>query len=512
MKYKKVLLLIFDGFGINKSSYGNAIEAAKMPNYRQFRDTTPHNQLIASGIPVGLPDGVMGNSEVGHLNIGAGRIIYQQNLKIDKYIQEGSFCKNEALISGIEHAQKNNSNLHLIGLLSTGNVHSTMEHIWPILRMAKEKGLTKVYLHAFLDGRDTLPHSGKDFLAEAEKKLQETGIYKIATVSGRFYAMDRDKNIHRTHQAYNAMVYGKGDYFSSAEEVIDSYYDQDITDEFIPPSIITEKGKPIAKISNDDSIIFFNYRADRARQLTRSFILPDFSLFRHKHFHNLKFVSFREYDIDFNGYVEVAFPPEKYPDTLAETISNYGLKQLHLAETEKYSHVTFFFNGGLEKPFDGEDRILVPSPKVETYDQQPEMSAFEVKDELVKAINKSEYSLIITNFANPDMVGHTGNFDAAVKAVETVDKCLPDILAAAREHDYNVILIADHGNADQMLTDNGEILTQHSTNPVPVIISLTDKQNYQVNSGKLADVAPTILKIMGIEIPEAMTGDVLISE
>jgi 2,3-bisphosphoglycerate-independent phosphoglycerate mutase len=510
MEYKKVLLLILDGFGINESSYGNAIKAANMPVYRQFRKDNPHNQLIASGTPVGLPPGIMGNSEVGHLNIGAGRIIYQQNLKIDNMIKDGSFYQNAALLHGIDHALENDSNLHLLGLLSDGNVHSTMEHLWPILKMAKKKGLTKVFIHAFMDGRDTLTHSGRNFLINTEEKLQEIGIGKIATVSGRFYAMDRDNNIHRTHEAYDALVYGKGNIHTSVLEVINSSYDNDVTDEFVKPAVITENGKPVAQISNNDSVIFFNYRADRARQLTRSFILPDDNNF--KKFNNLKFVSFREYDIDFNEYVEVAFPPEKYPDTLAETISNHGLKQLHLAETEKYSHVTFFFNGGLEKSYPGEDRILVPSPKVETYDLQPEMSAFQVKNELVNAITKSEHNLIITNFANPDMVGHTGDFAAAVKAIEAVDNCLAEILPAARKHDYNVILIADHGNADQMLNDNGEILTQHSTNPVPVIVSLTDKQNYLVSKGKLADVAPTILKIMGIPIPEEMTGSVLISD
>ena len=512
MKYKKLLLLILDGFGINKSSYGNAIKAANMPNYDNFLNSNPHNQLIACGTPVGLPPGIMGNSEVGHLNIGAGRIIYQQNLKIDRAIEDGSFFENEALLSGIDHALKNNSNLHLIGLLSDGNVHSTMAHLLPILEMAKKKGLTRVFLHAFMDGRDTLPHSGKDFLAATEKELHEIGIGKIATVSGRFYAMDRDNNIHRTEKAYKTLVYGKGEYFTSTEEVLLSSYDKDITDEFVMPAVITENGAPLAKISDNDSVIFFNYRADRARQLTRSFVMPDFELFEHKTFSNLKFISFREYDIDFNEYLEVAFPNVNYPNTLAETISKLGLKQLHLAETEKFAHVTFFFNGGIEKSYPGEDRILVPSPKVETYDLQPEMSAYEVKDQLVNAITKSEHNLIITNFANPDMVGHTGDFDAAVQAIEAVDKCMGEVLPAAQKHDYNVILLADHGNADQMLTDNGEILTQHSTNPVPVIIALTDSKDYKVSNGKLADVAPTILKIMGIPIPKEMTGEILISE
>ena len=510
MKNKRVLLLILDGFGINESSYGNAIKAAEMPEYDKFLNNNPHNQLIASGDMVGLPTGIMGNSEVGHLNIGAGRIIYQQNLKIDKCIADGSFYENEAILSGIKHVQQNNSDLHLIGLLSDGNVHSNYEHIWHIIKMAKDHGVRNVFLHAIMDGRDTLPHSGENYLVETEKKLKEIGIGKIATISGRYYAMDRDNNFDRVHKEYEALVNGKGKQYNSAAEAISDSYKNEITDEFMLPSVIMENGKPIACIKENDSMIFFNFRADRARELTRSFIFNDFDYFPTYKFSNLKFVTFSEYDIKFKDYVEVVFPPDNRSDTLAEVISKQGLQQLHLAETEKYSHVTFFFNGGVEKSFPGEDRILIPSPKVATYDLKPEMSAFEVKDELVKALSQEKYDLIITNFANPDMVGHTGVFSAAVMALEAIDKCLAEVIPAAREHNYNIVLIADHGNADQMMNDEGEILTQHSTNPVPVIISLTDKKDYQVASGKLADVAPTILKIMDIPKPAVMTGKVLL--
>jgi 2,3-bisphosphoglycerate-independent phosphoglycerate mutase len=360
-----------------------------------------------------------------------------------------------------------------------------------------------------MDGRDTLPHSGKSFLAEAEDKMQKSGSAKIATISGRYYAMDRDNHWERIILAYNALVYGEGKMFESTAAAIDASYADDITDEFVIPAVITKDGKPVATIEDKDSIIFFNYRADRARQLTRCFIYNDFDHFPVKKFKDLKYVTFSEYDIDFNDRVEVAFPPHKLSNILGEIVSSLGLKQLRLAETEKYAHVTFFFNGGVEKPFAGEDRILVPSLRIATYDLQPEMSAKAIKDKLVEALNLQKYHLIVTNFANPDMVGHTGVFPAVVKAIETVDACLGDVIPAAIANDYNIIIISDHGNADEMLDKNGNILTQHSLNPVPVIISLRDIENYQVKSGILADVAPTILKIMGIPIPPEMTGEVL---
>ncbi len=511
MKYKKVLLLILDGFGINENKHGNAIAAAHKPNYDKFLAQNPHNQLSACGEDVGLPAGDMGNSEVGHLNIGAGRIIPQLNLRIGKSIQNGSFYQNTVLIHAIDHAIENNSNLHLLGLLSNGDVHSNINHFWHILEMAKRKGLDRVFLHAFLDGRDTLPHSGRDFLATAEDKMKEIGVGKIATISGRYYSMDRDHNWDRTQKAYDALIHGRGNHYNSSSEAIEASYKQNISDEFMLPSVILENGEPVAKIADNDGIMFLNFRADRARKLTRSFIFNDFDIFPTKILRNIDVVTLSEYDIEFTNKVGVAFTPEHYPDTLAEVISKLGLKQLHLAESEKSAHVTFFFNGGVEEPFKGEKRVVIPSPKVKTYDLMPEMSAFEVKDRLVEALNQAEYQFIVTNFANPDMVGHTGFFDAAVKAVEVVDKCLGDIIPAAKENDYNIILIADHGNADEMLDDNDNILTQHSKNPVPVIISLMDNDDFHVKSGRLADVAPTILSIMGIPIPKAMTGDILIT-
>ncbi len=511
MKYKKVLLLILDGFGINESEHGNAIAAAHKPNYDKFQAQNPHNQLSACGEDVGLPAGDMGNSEVGHLNIGAGRIIPQLNLRIGKSIQNGSFFQNEALNHAIEHAIKNNSNLHLLGLLSNGDVHSNINHFWQILEMAKRKGLDRVFLHAFMDGRDTLPHSGRDFLANAENKMKEIGIGKIATISGRYYSMDRDNNWERTQKAYDALIHGKGNYYNSSSEAIEASYAAKESDEFMLPSVILENGKPVAKIADNDGLMFLNFRADRSRKLIRSFIFHDFGYFPTKKLRNIDVATLSEYDIEFTNKVGVAFIPEHYPDILTEVISKLGLKQLHLAESEKYAHVTFFFNGGVEEPFEGEDRIVIPSPKVKTYDLMPEMNAFKVKDKLVEALSEDKYSFIVINFANPDMVGHTGVIKAAIKAVEVVDKCLGEIIPAAKENEYNIILIADHGNADEMLDDNENILTQHSKNPVPVIISLTDSTDFQVKSGRLADVAPTILSIMGIPRPDVMTGDILIT-
>ena len=511
MKYNKALLLILDGFGINKSEYGNAIAAADMPNYHNFLNNTPHNQLLASGKAVGLPDGIMGNSEVGHTNIGAGRIVWQLSTRIDNEIETGKFFENEALNSAIDHALENKSSLHLFGLLSDGNVHSNNVHLWAILKLAKQKGLNRVFLHAFMDGRDTLPHSGKGYIAEAEEKMKEIGTGKIATVIGRYYAMDRDNRWERIIKAYNAMANGEGKMFASAAKAVNASYEDDVTDEFILPSIIVKDDKPLAVINDNDSILFFNYRADRAREITRCFIYDDFDHFTVKKLNNLRYTTFSEYDIEFNDRVSVAYPPTKLTNILGGVVSSAGLQQLRLAETEKYAHVTFFFNGGVEKPFAGEDRVLVPSPRVATYDLQPEMSAYEVKDKLVEALNSGKHNLIITNFANPDMVGHTGDFAATIKALETIDKCLGEIIPAAKQNNYSMILIADHGNADEMLDKDHNILTQHSTNPVPLIISINGKQNYEVKEGKLADIAPTLLKIIGIPIPEEMTGEVLFS-
>lgn len=505
----KVLLLILDGYGINEEEYGNAIAAANTPNLDNFRSQNPEGKLTASGLDVGLLDGDMGNSEVGHLNIGAGRVVYQMNSLIMKKIEENTFYENKELLDAIAQAKINNSNLHIMGLLSNGNVHSNINHIWALLKLAKMEGLEQIYFHAFMDGRDTLPNSGIGFIEEFQKKTEEIGIGKIATISGRYYAMDRDNRWDRIEKAYKTIVHGEGEEFTDPIEAIQSSYDNEITDEFIIPKIITENGKPIAKVRENDSVIAFNFRADRMRQITRAIKISGFEEFKTINFGKLKFVCFNEYDINFNRYVSVAFKLPKLPKILGEVVSAKGLKQLRLAETEKYAHVTFFFNGGVEKPFENEDRILVNSPRIATYDLQPEMSAFEVKDKLISVLKGDKYSLIVTNFANCDMIGHTGIFDAAVKAVETVDKCIGEIIPVAKENNYNILLTADHGNADKMLDKDGNIFTAHSLNKVPIVISLLEK-NTEIANGKLADIAPTILKIMGIPQPDEMTGKCLI--
>jgi len=508
MKHK-VILLILDGYGNSPSVKGNAIAAAKTPNLDKFRAENPESIIKTSGLEVGLPEGVMGNSEVGHLNIGAGRIVYQMNTMIDKLIANGDFFKNEALLSLIDHVKKFKGKLHLFGLLSDGNVHSYNKHLWALLKLFKDSGLDQVFLHAFMDGRDTLPNSGIGFIKDFQARSAEIGIGKIATISGRYYAMDRDKRWERVTKAYNAIVYGKGDEFSDPVSAMEFSYNKKVTDEFILPKIIIEDGRPIATIKDNDCVLFFNFRADRARQITQSFIFPEFNQFPVKKFSNLKYTTFSGYDVDFSPYTDVCFRLPELEDILGEIISRNGLKQLRLAETEKYAHVTFFFNGGIEKPFPGEDRILVQSPKVATYDLQPEMSAFKVKDKLVASIETGKYDLIITNFANCDMVGHTGIFPAAVKAVETVDECIREILISAEKNNYNIILTADHGNAEKLLDENGNVFTAHTVNPVPVVISLIDKEKIDLKEGKLGDLAPTILKIMGIDQPKKMTGKTL---
>lgn len=505
----KVLLLILDGYGINEQEYGNAIVAANTPELDNFRSLNPEGQLTASGLDVGLLDGDMGNSEVGHLNIGAGRVVYQMNSLIMKKIEDNAFFKNKNLLEAISHTKTNNSKLHIMGLLSNGNVHSNINHIWALLKLAKMEGIKQVYFHAFMDGRDTLPNSGIGFVKKFQKKTEEIGIGKIVTISGRYYAMDRDNRWDRIEKAYKAIVRGEGEEFTDPIEAVRDSYENNITDEFIIPKIITENSEPIAKVTDNDAVIAFNFRADRMRQITRAFKILEFNEFKTENFRKLKFACFNEYDINFEKFVSVAFKLPKLPKILGEIVSANGLKQLRLAETEKYAHVTFFFNGGVEKPFENEDRILVKSPRVATYDLQPEMSAYEVKDKLILALKEKEYSLIITNFANCDMVGHTGIFDAAVKAVETVDKCIGEIIPVAKENNYNIMLTADHGNADKMLDKNGNIFTAHSLNKVPIVISLTGK-NSSILDGKLADIAPTILKIMGIPKPDEMTGKSLI--
>ncbi|MBT4332346.1 MAG: 2,3-bisphosphoglycerate-independent phosphoglycerate mutase [Candidatus Cloacimonetes bacterium] len=505
----KALLLILDGYGINSKKYGNAIAAANTPNLDKFHTQNPVGKLTASGLDVGLLDGDMGNSEVGHLNIGAGRVVYQMNSLIMKKIDDKSFFENKEIIDAIDHVKIHKSNLHIMGLLSNGNVHSNINHIWALLKFAKVNGLEQVYFHAFMDGRDTLPNSGFGFIKEFQQKSKEIGIGKIATISGRYYAMDRDTRWDRVEKAYKAFVQGEGEKFTDPIKAIESSYNDNISDEFIIPKVIVTNGKAVAKINDNDSVVAFNFRADRMRQITRALKITEFDEFPTEDLNNLKFVCFNEYDVKFNEFVSVAFKLPKLNNILGEIISKNGLKQLRLAETEKYAHVTFFFNGGVEEPFMNEDRILVKSPNVATYDLKPEMSAFEVKDKLISAINSNEYSLIITNFANCDMVGHTGFFDAAIKAVETVDKCIGEIIPIGKKNNYNILLTADHGNADKMLDSNGNVFTAHSLNKVPLVISLTGN-NLAVDGGKLADIAPTVLKIMGIPKPPEMTGKCLI--
>ncbi len=505
----RVLLLILDGYGINESDYGNAIAAADTPNLDNFRRENPESRLDASGLAVGLMKGDMGNSEVGHLNIGAGRIVFQLNTMILKKIKDKTFFSNEVILEAINHSKQNNSNLHLFGLLSNGNVHSNINHLWALLKLCKQEGIQEIYYHAFMDGRDTLPHSGIEFMKEFQKKSKEIGIGKIATISGRYYAMDRDNHWERIEKAYKAIVHGEGEKFTDSVEAIRKSYDEKITDEFIIPKVMVENEKPVAVVKDNDAVIAFNFRSDRMRQITRTLKSPDFGKFPVKKFQNLKYVSFNEYDAKFNPYVQVAFRLPELKNILGEVISNNNLKQLRLAETEKYAHVTFFFNGGKEKPFKNEDRILVDSPRIPTYDMQPEMSAFKVKEKLINALKTNKYDLIVTNFANCDMVGHTGIFEAAKAAVEAVDKCVGEIIPNAKENGYNIILTADHGNAEKMLDEDGNVFTAHSTNKVPFVVSLISGKPLKLKDGILADIAPTVLKIMGIKQPAKMTGNSL---
>ena len=503
MANKPLLLMILDGFGIAPKE-GNAIAAANKPNLDRLFASNPITQIGASGLDVGLPDGQMGNSEVGHTNIGAGRIVYQELTRITKAIEDGPFFENEAFLSAVENAKKNGSALHLIGLLSDGGVHSHITHLYGLLELAKRHGLTKVYVHALLDGRDVPPASGKDFVAACAEKMKEIGVGEIATVMGRYYAMDRDNRWERVEKAYSAMVYREGVQAADPVQAVADSYANDVTDEFVVP-VVCEKGAPIQA---NDSVIFYNFRPDRAREITRTFVDPDFSGFERKNgFFPLTYVCMTQYDATMPN-VQVAFKPESLENTFGEYISQKGLKQLRIAETEKYAHVTFFFNGGVEKQYDGEDRILVKSPKVATYDLQPEMSASEVTDKLVAAIESGKYDVIILNFANCDMVGHTGVFEAAVKAVEAVDTCVGRVTDAVAAQGGVTLITADHGNADRMVDDDGSPFTAHTTNPVPFCVVGYDCKLRE--GGRLADIAPTMLQILGLPQPAEMTGKSLI--
>ncbi|HEX3028912.1 MAG TPA: 2,3-bisphosphoglycerate-independent phosphoglycerate mutase [Clostridia bacterium] len=506
---KLITLVILDGFGVNQNTEGNAISAANKPNIDSFFKKYPNTVIHTSGMDVGLPRGQMGNSEVGHTNIGAGRIVYQELTRITKSIEDGDFFDKKEFNDAIDNCKKNNSKLHLFGLLSDGGVHSHNSHLYALVELAKRKGLKDVFIHCFFDGRDVPPDSSKAFVEELEAKLKEIGVGKIASVMGRYYAMDRDNRWERVKLAYDAMVMGQGLNASSAGQAVAESYARGEFDEFVKPTVIVNDGKPLATISKNDSVIFFNFRPDRAREITRTFVDPEFNGFERPlgHF-PLYFVCMTQYDKTMPNVV-VAYKPEGLTNTFGEYISRLGYRQLRIAETEKYAHVTFFFNGGVETVYEGEDRALIPSPKVATYDLKPEMSAYEVTDEAVKRINAKEYDVIVLNFANCDMVGHTGILDAAKAAVEAVDECLGRIIPAVLEQDGALLITADHGNAEQMVDyENGGPFTAHTTNVVPLIgIGLG---NAGLKEGKLADLAPTILDLMGVEKPEEMTGNSLI--
>ena len=495
-------LIIMDGFGLSDAASGNAVSAARTPCLDKLFREYAHTTLEASGLSVGLPDGQMGNSEVGHTNIGGGRVVFQDLPRITNAIADGSFFENPAYNHAMDACKEKGTSLHLMGLLSDGGVHSHLEHLFALLKMARDKGLERVYIHAFLDGRDVSPTSGADFVARTVEKCRELGVDKIATVMGRYYAMDRDKRWDRLEQAYDAMVYGEGAAFNPVPvAAVKDSYDRGITDEFVEPVVCDQDGT----ISDNDSVIFFNYRPDRAREITRSLVDPDFDGFTHQYF-PLTFVCNTEYDASMPN-VEVAFPRVTVKNGLGEYLSSMGMTQLRIAETEKYAHVTFFFNGGSETVFPGEDRVLVPSPKVATYDLQPEMSAYEVCAKCVERIESGAYDVIILNFANCDMVGHTGVFDAAVKAVETVDECVGKVVDATLKMGVIAMVTADHGNAEQMRQEDGSPMTAHTTNLVPFILC---GAGTELRPGKLADIAPTILDVMGLEKPAEMTGKTLI--
>ena len=509
MSKQTTLLLILDGFGINERNESNAVALANTPQIDAIMKKYPTVKGYASGMAVGLPDGQMGNSEVGHLNMGAGRIVYQQLTSITKAIQDGDFFKNEALVKAMNVCKENNSALHLFGLLSDGGVHSHIEHLYGLLEMAKREGLSKVYVHAFLDGRDTPPASAKEFMESLVAKMNEIGVGKVASISGRYYAMDRDNRWERVEKAYNAIALGEGVKATDPVEAIAASYAEGVNDEFVVPTVITEDGEAIGKISNDDSIVFFNFRPDRAREMTRVFCDPEFTGFTRERI-TAAFTTFTQYDITIPN-TEVCFVPEELTNTFGEFLAKNGKTQLRIAETEKYAHVTFFFNGGAEDPNEGEDRILVPSPKVATYDLQPEMSVPEVSAKLDEAIRSGKYDVIICNFANPDMVGHTGNLEAAEKAIEAVDTAVGKVIKAIEETNGYAFICADHGNAEQMIDySNGEAFTAHTTNPVPFVLVNYKEGVTLREGGKLADIAPTLIEMMGMEKPAEMNGESLL--
>ena len=506
-------LLILDGFGYRKEKEGNAIKTDGVANIKALWDSYPHTLLQASGMDVGLPAGQMGNSEVGHLNIGAGRIVYQEFTRISKSIDDGEFFQNPAFLGAVENCKKHDSALHLMGLCSDGGVHSHLTHLYALVKLAKDHGLTKVFVHCFMDGRDVPPTSGKGYVEQVDAKLKELGVGRIATVMGRYYAMDRDNRFERVEKAYAALTYGEGLTASNAAEAMQQSYDAGVTDEFVVPTVVLTDGKPTATIQAQDSVIFYNFRPDRAREISRAYIFEDFDGFERKNgFFPLYYVSMTQYDKTFEGHLQIAFKPQSMHNTLGEYLAKMGKTQLRIAETEKYAHVTFFFNGGVEAPNEGEDRALIPSPKVATYDLKPEMSAYEVTEEAVKRIDSGKYDVMILNFANPDMVGHTGVMEAAVKAVHAVDACLEKVVDAILRQGGRCIITADHGNCEYMWDEKAQVpFTAHTTNPVPCILVDDSRKSIELREGgRLCDLAPTLLDLMELPVPQEMTGKTLI--
>ena len=510
MSKKPTVLMILDGYGLNENAKGNAVAEGKTPVMDRLMKEYPFVKGNASGMAVGLPDGQMGNSEVGHLNMGAGRIVYQDLTKITKAIQDGDFFENKALLAACENVKKHDSALHMMGLMSDGGVHSHIDHVVGLLELAKKQGIEKVYVHCFLDGRDTPPASGKEYVEKLEAKMAEIGVGQVASVAGRYYAMDRDNRWDRVEKAYRALVFGEGEKAESAPAGIQASYEQEVTDEFVLPTVVVRDGAPLATIKENDSVIFYNFRPDRAREITRTFCDDEFNGFDRGERVKTTFVCFTEYDVTIENKL-VAFVKEEITNTFGEFLAKNGLKQARIAETEKYAHVTFFFNGGVEEPNEGEDRILVKSPKVATYDLKPEMSAYEVCDKLVDAIKSDKYDVIIINFANPDMVGHTGVEAAAIKAIEAVDECVGKTVDAIKEVDGQMFICADHGNAEQLVDyETGAPFTAHTTNPVPFILVNADPSYDLREGGCLADIAPTLIELMGMEQPKEMTGKSLL--
>lgn len=508
------VLCVIDGWGVSDQQEGNGVALAHTPNMSEWSVSYPYTTLNAAELAVGLPEGQMGNSEVGHLNIGAGFIVYQDSTRISEAIRDRSFFQNAELLAAFEHAKKHGTKLHLLGLLGPGGVHAYSDHLYALLRLAKDQGLTEVYIHPFLDGRDTPPQSALPYMEELLAVIANIGVGRVATVSGRYYAMDRDKRWERTEKAYRALVDGEGVRSGDPIAAIRAAYDNGNTDEFVLPTVIVEGDTPVAQIKDGDSVIFFNFRTDRGRQLTRALTVPDFNGFnRGRQLHDLYYVTLTEYEASLPVYV--AFPPNNVEEPLAKVISDAGLTQFHTAETEKYAHVTFFVNGGREEPFPGEDRELIPSPKVATYDLQPEMSAYPVTDEVLKVLDSDKYDVIMMNYANPDMVGHTGVLEATIKAVSVVDECMGRVASAVLARGGGMLITCDHGNAEQMIDPiTGAPHTAHTTNPVPCIVLLPEDHPLRhamlQGGGRLADVAPTVIELLGLPQPKAMTGHSLL--